>query len=452
MSFALVALVACGGEGVLPGELTTTVTQEQAHRRGDDGAVRWVRRSVGAEFETVVDVALDKDGNSILIGSYKGTPSFEGHVLPEPPGDYGQFMVKYSKDGKVRWARSFGGNLWSVAVDSHRRINVVGSSGGAPFSEGAFVAQLSPDGEVRWSRSFQAGGYGIFARGPSVAVDCNDNIVLAGSMMGTLDFGGGPRSVPEESPVVAEYTRDGGYRWDRVFPITFVGYFSDVDTDKSGNVYVVGTVNGPIDLGGGTLTPLAGRAAPVVAKFSDKGSHRWSKLLLPDSGSLMLNGIAVQDNRVAVAGRLDGTMRFAGDVFAAGGGVLLAYTRGGEERWERTLSTGFLVDVVGDHRGDFTALGFAFGDPGDDIDTGSLPGGLTGYLFVAKFDSQHGERSWVRAFGWTAFFLAWPSLAVSREGDVVVGGSFTSTAYFGTETLTPTVPGAYDAFLLRLER
>jgi hypothetical protein len=58
----------------------------------------------------------------------------------------------------------------------------------------------------------------------------------------------------------------------------------------------------------------------------------------------------------------------------------------------------------------------------------------------------------VRVFGWSALSLAQPYLAVSREGDSAVSGSFNEPVYFGTETLTPTTPGVYDAFLLRLGR
>ncbi|PTL82482.1 hypothetical protein DAT35_16855 [Vitiosangium sp. GDMCC 1.1324] len=466
MFVVVLELMGCGGGIEAPEPQQSLEMQEQAHRHGDDSDIRWIRQTVGTDFETGGDTAIDRDGNTVVVGAYKGNVTLdEDHMLPAPTTGFpGAYMVKYGKDGRVLWARAFAVSgpdvsLGSISVDSHRRINVVGSSGfgadlgGGPLSGGPFLAQFSPAGELLWSRSgFYQGVFGNFATSPTLAVDRDDRIILAGSMIGTLDFGGGPRTVPTEgeTPFLAVYTRSGRYVWDRVFPGSGAASFRDVDTDENGNIFAVGLINGAFDLGGGILSSPEGSPVSMVAKFSNRGEHRWSKRVAADSGTLQLNGLAVQDNRLVVVGSLDGTLGFHGDTLTGKHGVLLAYTLKGAESWARTLSSGFLIDVAATRQDDLTVLGFAFFDPGSDIDISGLPAGLGGYLFVARYGSERGERHWVRTVGWSALSLLQPYLAASREGGTAVSGSFNEPVYFGTETLTPTTPGIYDAFLLRL--
>jgi hypothetical protein len=466
---AVVLWVGCGGGIEAPASPQSLETREQAHRREDDREIRWIRQTVGTDFETGGRVAVDRDGNTVVIGAYKGSVTLdEDHVLAAPTtGFSAYYLAKYGKDGRVSWARAFAVSspdmeLTSMTVDSHGRITVLGSSvsgvdlGAGPLSGGLFLAQFSPSGELLWSRSgFSGAVFGGFATTPTLAVDRDDRIIMAGSMMGTLDFGGGPRTVPTtgESPVLVVFTRSGRYVWDRVFPGSGAGYFTDVDTDSNGNVFVVGLVSGSFDLGGGAISSPEGRRVSMVAKFSGRGEHRWSKrVAAADDGALQLNGLAVQDNRVVLAGSLNGTFHFRGETLTGKHGLLLAYSLKGAESWARTLSSGFLTDVDASRGDDLTVLGFAFLDPGSDIDTSGLPSGLGGYLFVARYDADEGERDWVRVFGWAAYGLAWPWLGGSHEGGIAVSGSFNEPVYFGAETLTPTTPGVYDAFLLRMGR
>lgn len=466
--FAVVLWVGCG-EGVeAPASPQSLAARVQAHRSEDDSEIRWIGRTVGTDFETGGRVAMDRDGNTVVIGVYKGSVTLdEDHALPAPTtGFSAYYLAKYGKDGRVSWARTFAVSspdmeLTSMTVDSHGRITVLGSSvsgvdlGAGPLSGGAFLAQFSPGGELLWSRSgFLGTVFGGFATSPTLKVDRDDRILMAGSMIGTLDFGGGPRTVPTtgESPVIVVFTRSGRYVWDRVFPGSGGGSFTDVDTDSNGNVFVVGRVNGSFDLGGGAISSPEGGLVSMVAKFSGRGEHRWSKRVAADAGALLLNGLAVQDNRVVLAGSMDGTFHFRGETLTGKHGLLLAYSLKGAESWARTLSSGSLIDVDASRGDDLTVLGFAFLDPGSDIDTSGLPSGLGGYLFVARYDADDGERDWVRVFGWSALSLSQPWLAVSHEGGIAVSGSFTEPVYFGSETLTPTTPGVYDAFLLRMGR
>ncbi len=439
----------------------TVVAPGQTFQTGVAGETRWARQSIGTDSEFSEAVAIDRDGNSILIGSFFGAADFGGVSLPAPANVSASVMVKYAPDGSVLWARTFGPpgaprnvNLSAVVADSHRNITVVGTSDGevnlgdGPLPAGAYLAQFSPTGALRWTKALPGGPFGF---GPSLAVDREDHLVLAGSIDGTMDFGGGTRAASPESAFVAKYTRHGSYVWDRVFDTEDTSHFAGVAADSDGNIYVAGFFVEEASFGGDTFVVPPGVDGAVVAGYSPSGEHLWSKTaeFLDDDSTARFADVAVHGNRVVVVGSLRGSIRFDGQPLTAVGsrGVMLAYTRSGESRWARLLGSALLA-IESDHRDDMTVLGLA--SVGDDVGTGPLRGDTMDLVFVARFDRVEGEPRWASAF--SADGVSFPlSLAVSRQGDTVVSGSFDEPIDFGPVTLTPTTtPDKHDTFLLRL--
>lgn len=65
----------------------------------------------------------------------------------------------------------------------------------------------------------------------------------------------------------------GATIWERHYG---AGHVRSVAIDRAGNVYIAGAFRDTIDLGGGPLTS-AGGADLVIASFSPRGAHRWSR-------------------------------------------------------------------------------------------------------------------------------------------------------------------------------
>lgn len=445
----MVALVACSGCIDGASELDTPMAQEQAHRSAGAGETRWVRRSVGALVQQGYDVAVDREGNSTLVGAYLGTPDFGAGPLPAvPSGALSGFIARYSPEGTLRWARGFAfASFEAVTVDRHRHITVVGRAAGSvdldgtPVTGTIFLAQFDEDGSVRWVRSLDAIGV---VSPLELAADSQGNLLFAGAMLAPVDFGGGSRAVDlQGSAFLAKYRSDGRYLWDRVFDTQGRSVFDGVTTDSDDNVYIAGYFSGQASFGGSTLNAPPGGTAPVVVAYSPSGAHRWSRVPMGLSGEALLFGIAVHGNRVVATGQFQGTLSFRGKPFfgsAPAVGLVLAYTRSGEERWGKSLGLG-IVDVAADHQDNMTVLGFA--QAGDDVGTGPLP---TNGFFVLKLDRVQGTSRWVRSFT-GGNVLAPFALDVTREGESVTGGYFSGTADFGTGPLTA---DSDDAFLLRL--
>lgn len=131
-------------------------------------------------------------------------------------------VAKYAPSGKLQWQQTYGAKETSVAltfgiaVDSHDNIVVAGAfttsltigayqlhanpSGGPANDDdtaGAdgFVFQLAPSGAALWARRF---GDGCVQKAYDVAVDSEDDVLIAGTYEGALGLDGSDRPFADD--------------------------------------------------------------------------------------------------------------------------------------------------------------------------------------------------------------------------------------------------------------
>ncbi|MEJ7731352.1 MAG: hypothetical protein WKG00_19320 [Polyangiaceae bacterium] len=91
-----------------------------------------------------------------------------------------------------------------------------------------------------------------------------------------------------------------------------------VAASSSGDVYVAGTFEGSIDLGGGALESHGGTDV-FVAKLDGSGAHLWS-VALGDALAEETFGLTVRsDGNVVVSGSFEGAVDFGGGVLSSAG-------------------------------------------------------------------------------------------------------------------------------------
>lgn len=259
------------------------------------------------------------------------------------------------------WVEHFGGDdfghsVSAVAVDGAGNTYAAGFfegtidlGGGALASAGTtdiVIASFAPDGTHRWSKRFGAAlgdqGAGLtFAAG---------KVYVTGTFTGTVDFGGGPRTsadpTTEDIVVLVLDATDGGYVADHTYGGTGSDAGLDVVVDADGNITFGGFFDtGTLDFGGGhTLT--ADAFVGFVASIDAAGVHRWSRRM---GGNVQGNFSSVQSlaiddaGNVAVACEFEGTGDFgAGDVTSAGNfdALVASYTPTGEARWVKRFGAG----------------------------------------------------------------------------------------------------------------
>ncbi len=240
---------------------------EKHYGNADDGFVvslsssgRWlwdaeITGFLGTWVETV---ALAPDGSIVVAGGFESDVDF-GQGSIETAGSYDFFLAKYSADGELMFAKTFGSELGQeahdVAVDSSGNIILVGEFwadldlGKGPMTSAdttdAFLAKFDCQGDLIWARQYGGTDY---QRANEVTVDADDNIVIAATVPDDVNFETGGTGTGENGSYVFKLTASGDFIWARPFDD---GSFKLLATALDGQIVVGGTYYGTIDLGDG---------------------------------------------------------------------------------------------------------------------------------------------------------------------------------------------------------
>jgi hypothetical protein len=347
----------------------------------------WARGGTleGTLQQAIRGVDVGADGAIVICGNLSGSRSIAGQPLTGAGGE-DVFVMVLEPDATVRWARTFGAAGDDVAIDCdlapsgavvvtglfQRRVTFgPGVSAVAVGAADAFTLLLTPDGTPSWVRT--AGG-AASDYGNEVAVDPAGNVLVA-LMYESDDFtfgGQAPVAVGHQGrndALVVSYAPDGALRWWRSVAGDGDDLGRGVATDPAGNVIFVGeTTSAVLQVQGTPVGTAAGGSDLFVTSWTHDGALRW-------------------------AGRRGGPGDDAAR--AAGGGP----------------------DGVAFVGGKFTGS----------VDFGGLTrtsAAGSSDLFLVRLDAT-GAVDWVNTISSTSTEEG-VELSVSRQGEVVVSGDFTS--------------------------
>jgi hypothetical protein len=327
---------------------------------------------------------------------------------------------------------SGGEEVSDVDADSAGNLYLTGGFS-APASFGGFfespmgtmdvlVAKVSPIGVVEWFKRF--GGTGIDDGALVVADD--QGVVVTGTFAGSVDFGSGIRTaVGNKEMFVMRLNPQGQLMWVATGGGASTDEVTGLAIDASGNVYTAGRFYGTGNFGGAPLTPL-GTADVWVAKYTSNGTHTWS-VRMGGTASEDVGGLALVDTDIVVAGRFSGQMDLGGGTLTATGNtndVFIARLRGsdGGHVWSQRQGGS------GTESANFVSL-----SQGDLVVTGSYSAVAT--FGTSTFSSVDGEDAFVWKLGadgthrWARGFGAAGSdvghaLVSAANGDLVVVGNY----------------------------
>lgn len=315
---------------------------------------------VGPADVWVPALATDPSGNIFIGGYFKGELVLGATTLSSPTGD--PFVAKLSPSGGVLWAKQFGDgsgdDVYRVAADSAGNVilalDFYGSAdfgGGVLTSAGAAdlaVVKLDPQGNHVWSKRFgDAGDQAAY----TLAVDPNDDVIVAGGYDGTIDFGAGPLPTSGLSDVyVAKLSAAAGAPlWSKRFgSATNHEAAYDMTTDSAGAVILVGPMDGDTDFGGGTLVNQ-GYGDVFVTKLDATGQHVFSRSFGDPTPQWATHVAAGPSDGIVVAGVLGGTVDFgvAGTLVGDGDVFLLSLTKDGAPVWSKSIPSDAELQVNG---------------------------------------------------------------------------------------------------------
>jgi hypothetical protein len=421
------------------------------------GVVEWAKRFGGSGNQTVYGVAADAAGNVVVVGQFAGTVDFGGGPLTSAGGQ-DIFVAKLDPNGGHLWSKRYGDAAEqfgaSVAVDDGGNVVVVGyfagavDFGGGPLpsagGQDIFVAKLDPGGAHLWSQRF---GDASDQHGTHVAVDGSGNVVVTGSMAGSVDFGGGPLTSAGSNDVfVVKLDPGGGHVWSERFGGAGDESASGVAVDAAGDVALTGHFTAAIDFGGGPLVS-AGVTDIFLAKLDAAGGHVWSKRY-GDASDQTATSVAMDPSGAVV---FTGTYKDAdlgGGPLPGVGSIFLAKVdAAGNHLWSKKFGdlgnqggTGVAVDFGGN----VLLTGYLQGSA--DFGGGPLPSAGKDDIFVAKF-SAGGAHVWSKRFGDTDDQQG-RAVTADGSGNVILAANVRGSVDFGTGALPD--GGSVDLAVARL--
>jgi len=267
------------------------------------GEFQWVVTLLNSQWsrDEGADVAADEEGNAYITGLFYGTVDFDpGPSVAEytSQGQEDAFLAKYTSDGELLWARTWGGYSedrgQGVAVDDLGNAYVTGDFVTADFDPGpgieehsafgskdAYLSKFSADGEFEYVRIWGGAGWD---RGLAVAADNVGNAWVTGIFEETVDFDPGPGDELHTSNgsyevFLSKFDAGGELQWVGAWGGEYFDEGNGVAVDGEGSAYVTGYFSKTVDFdpGPGIEERSADSSGDIfLVKFDTAGDFLWA--------------------------------------------------------------------------------------------------------------------------------------------------------------------------------
>jgi hypothetical protein len=292
-----------------------------------------------------MDMTSDAEGNIYVLGYFYGTTKIgEETFTSESTSESDQFIVSYTKEGQLRWAKhiknkshAYTGSLIYDAKTNQLVIAlkysgplVIGLETRESSTEELFVARFDTSGGLQKLLTLDPPGW-VFST-QALAVDSEQNYVIAFNTENTANH-------------LAKYDQNGTELWKKQTDEVY-----GVAIDGSNRIYTTGTkeltrytAQGE-ELGTGSVIPRFGKGHaiavdtagdiviggyfnvytadwltpntdwdPLVAKYSTEGQLKWTKQIVGEYQNEYVDELTIdEDNFIYVAGRFSGNMYIDG--------------------------------------------------------------------------------------------------------------------------------------------
>lgn len=374
-------------------------------RYSPSGGYQWAHQftpigSSGGVFN--VRTALDPAGNHYVTGDLNNVDLDLGGGLLEGSQS---FVAKFDASGTHVWSFEIGDAVLEdlAATDDHLvavgRLDsgATADFGGGPISSAggtdAVIVRWTTGGAHDWSAGY---GDAQNQRATSVSLTPAGAIRVAGTLDGSIDFGGGSVTASSGSELfVAGLGGDGGHLFSRALAGNFSAFSRVRVAAGNGNRTVLACdYTATCNLGGATFSSM-GSNDIALASYSGAGSHEWSATY-GTTGIEFINDVVVADSTgVAIVlqaganvdlggGTLPTTSSFFNDCLAV-------YDDAGAHKYSATYGSGSTLRVHRDATGDLYVQGGEGNYDGVDFGGGGLPGNTR--LAMARFEGEGGGGS-----------------------------------------------------------
>jgi hypothetical protein len=451
---------------------------------------KWAINAIGTGDDRGFKIAADDNGNIIVTGRFHSKEIQFGDIKlinsDQDSSTADIFIVKYSAEAKVLWARSIGGFGdefgTDCSTDSKGNIIFIGGYDAEQINIGNYtfnnktvkgegsdilIIKYSPDGKIIWAKSIGGakhdGGYA------TCAIDKEENIYVTGQfysdkfMIDSLELT--KSKIRGADIFLAKLSSKGKLLWAKSShgPNTFDSETQSCSVDTQGNIIISGCFGGPyIAFDKYTLKKNVEKTNNIfVTKYSSTGKLIWANSY---GGSIATSRIDGEGN-IFLAGMYSDSVLSIGNIrlYNNGEGNLLIAKLNPEGKvlWAKSAGgkgfaavRNFCMDSKGNAiiTGTFNSPIWTLGNTTLTKDTTSLTSKneeRTEDMYIASY-SKNGDVLWAICAGGKGR-NAGRSCVADKEGNIYWTGSFdVNKLVIGSLTLTNS--GDSDIFIIKLSQ
>jgi hypothetical protein len=246
-----------------------------------DGSFAWAHRLGLTANATSFGICIDDEASLYVAGTFDGTAPVDFDPGPEScyltyTAEEHAFICKFDSAGNFIWGKRTGGAAMSISLDGNKNVYVAGQfTGTSDFDPGlgsfyltsvgndnggdGFVCKLDSNGIFQWADAFTASSSFNTAVCRSISSAPNGDIVVAGELVGMVDFDPGTptnyqTSTGDIDAFICKINSNGQFRWTKVigddkvaecfaakfgnhYKISFTGQFMDTAYFGASNTY-----------------------------------------------------------------------------------------------------------------------------------------------------------------------------------------------------------------------
>ena len=434
------------------------------------GEVEWAKSIGGSSDDYINSVAATSDGGAIVGGYFSSSEIQVGNETLTYNGDFDGLIIKYSSEGEVEWAKSIGGSsndyIYSVAATSDGGAIVGGYFSSSEIQVGnetltyngdfdGLIIKYSSEGVVEWAKSFGGSNNDYIE---SVAATSDGGAIVGGYFKSSTIQVGTETLTSNGSfdGLIIKYNADGVVEWAKNIGGSSYDCIESIAETSDGG-YIAGGYfeSKTIQVGKETLTNN-GSTDGLIIKYSSSGEVEWAKSIGGSSNNLINSVAATSDGGILAGGYFEGTIQVGNETLTNNGdndGLIIKYEMQELANPVVTNATSFggssyekILSVVATSDGGILAGGYFEGT----IQVGNETLKSNGYSdgLIIKYSSE-GEVEWVKSFGGSRDDQI-NSVAATSDGEYIVGGDFESkTIQVGDETLTNNSSYSYDGLIIK---
>lgn len=279
-----------------------------------------------------------------------------------------------------------------------------------------------------------------------VAIDSKGNIVLLGTFSGKIDLGGGElESIGDNDLFLAKFDSDGQHLWSFGYGGPGVQALASMALDSADNIIIAGAYQGTLDFGGKSIAASPGDTDVFIVKITPGGVPAWVHGYGDDAEQTALDVAVDSKDDILVIGQFEGSMTLKSTITAGiGADVWVGHFDG---------SAGAPLGQIqlDDKATQSASLSVGAGPDGTWVicgrhgDGAQIGGSVLGGMgsFVARYGADD-----MPLWGTHLEMNTPSSVLMNSAGDVVVAGTFVASVNIGGMMFTSN--GVTDALVAKL--